>query len=397
MLFSFRTYPNQHSRSWSNLRTFALHALAFVLPVITLCFWVSGPHSPQDALLWIVPVLFLYCIDYVAPVDHEQPREDLPAAPYNLQLYALAALQLTNNISLLTQTSQLSIHSTEGLVQTLAMLLPTLLVAGVNTGYSGVVVAHELVHRRSAVARTLGRVLLGCVLYEHYATEHVRGHHPRVGTPADHVTARFGESLGQFMRRGVPGQWRSAWQLENTRIQADTLRWYSPRRLRHRVLQGVLGEVALLVSVAYVFGLISLLFFVAHAAVAITLLETVNYIEHWGLLRRDKKVRVVDSWDSDNWFTHYTLVGLSRHADHHTEVSRPYHRLRCHAQTPKMPHGYFSMVAKALLRNRVYQELATRELERLRLGPFMDEQGLGTSTSRLKAVRESLDTGRVTV
>jgi len=380
MSINFRTYSNQHPRS--NLRTFTLHLLAFVLPVITLGFWVSGPHSPQAALLWLSPTLILYCIDAAAPADHGQPRAELPTTPYNLQLYALAALQLANTVLLLTTTCQLSMHSAQGLSQTLAMLAPTLLVAGVNAGYSGVVVAHELIHRPRAVERTLGRVLLGCVLYEHYATEHVRGHHPRVGTAADHATARFGESLRQFMWRGVPGQWRSAWQLENARIQAESRHWYSPRMLRHRVLQGLMGEVALLATIAYVFGAISLLFFVAHAAVAITLLETVNYIEHWGLSRRDKRVRVVDAWDSDNWFTHYTLVGLARHADHHTAASRPYHKLRCHAQAPKMPHGYFSMVAKALLRNRYYQRLATLELRRLQLGPFHAEQEPVTSTSR---------------
>jgi alkane 1-monooxygenase len=217
------------------------------------------------------------------------------------------------------------------------------------------VVAHELVHRRNPIEYLLGRILLMGVFYEHFATEHVRGHHPRVGTPEDPATARFGEGHRDFVRRTIPAQFKSAWQLEKVRLGSPQLPWYSPRMLRHRVFQGLLAQLAILVAYVYVFGWLATAFFVLQARTAVFLLETVNYIEHWGLTRTGKKVVSVDSWDTDNWFTLYTLVGLSRHADHHAQAARPYQKLRHFEETPKMPLGYYGTILLAFLKNDRYR------------------------------------------
>jgi alkane 1-monooxygenase len=110
---------------------------------------------------------------------------------------------------------------------------------------------------------------------------------------------------------------------------------------------------------------------------AIMLLEVVNYVEHWGLRRAGKAVTAVDSWDTDNFFTLYTLVGLSRHADHHMVASRPYQLLRHFAESPKMPSGYYGTIVLALLRNSRYIALATAELQRKKLGPFREGEAFG--------------------
>src|SRR5262249_14102670 len=125
---------------------------------------------------------------------------------------------------------------------------------GVNSGYSGIVVAHELIHRREAHWRLLGRMLMGLVLYEHFYTEHVRGHHVRVGTPDDPATARFGESFFAFFRRTVPAQWRSAWRLEARRLGDEHMRWYDPRMLKSRVVHGLLAEWGFAFALAACFG-----------------------------------------------------------------------------------------------------------------------------------------------
>jgi alkane 1-monooxygenase len=214
------------------------------------------------------------------------------------------------------------------------------------------------------------------VLYEHFATEHVRGHHPRVGTLDDPASAHFGETQRAFVWRTIPAQWKSAWHLEKVRLGDAQLAWYSPRMLRHRVLQGVLAELAILAAYAYFFGPLALVFFVMQARAAIYLLETVNYIEHWGLARVGKKVVSVDSWDTENWFTLYTLVGLSRHADHHAQASRPFHKLRHFDETAKMPAGYYGTILMAMLDNQRYQRLATLELRQKGLGPFRSQDSI---------------------
>jgi alkane 1-monooxygenase len=161
--------------------------------------------------------------------------------------------------------------------------------------------------------------------------------------------------------------------LEKVRCGDPNMKWYDPRMLSHRVLQGVVFEVGLLIAYGYFFGWIALVLFIVQSRTAVLLLETVNYIEHWGLSRVGKKVMAVDSWDTDNGVTLYTLVGLSRHADHHAQASRPYHKLRYFGETAKMPAGYYGTILLALTRNEEYIAYATAELKRKGLGPFRDE------------------------
>lgn len=361
---------DQRSSHHSNVRAFSLHLLAFVLPVATLGFWLTGPHSWWGSVLWTLPMITLYWLDGLAPADHRQPSESLPDWPFTMQLYALFALQLANDVLLVLTASRLHVGTPAELLQTGAMLLPTIALAGINAGYSGVVVSHELVHRRSLLEQTMGRLLLVGVLYEHFATEHVRGHHPRVGTLEDPATARFGETHTQFLRRTIPAQFKSAWHLESQRIKAGSVPWYSPRMLRHRVLQGAVAEVTMLFAIAYFFGPIAFLFFMVQTGITMLMIETVNYIEHWGITRVSKRIVAVDSWDAENWFTHYTLVGLARHSDHHAQASRPFQKLRHFDETAKMPSGYYSTIMQAILQNASYREYATSELKRRGLGPF---------------------------
>jgi alkane 1-monooxygenase len=156
------------------------------------------------------------------------------------------------------------------------------------------------------------------------------------------------------------------------RLGDRDMSWYDPRMIRHRVLQGVVVEVGVMVAYFVFFGPLAAALFFFQARAAVLMLETVNYIEHWGLTREGKKVESIDSWDTSNWFTLYTLVGLSRHADHHAQASRPYQKLRHFEETAKMPLGYYGTLLTALFRNKRYIELATAELKRKRLGPFRD-------------------------
>jgi alkane 1-monooxygenase len=213
------------------------------------------------------------------------------------------------------------------------------------------------------------------VCYEQFATEHVRGHHPRLGTAEDPATARFGEALKDFIRRSIPDQFKSAWRLEKIRLGDEHMKWSDPRMVRHRVLQGVVAEVVIVLGCLLLFGPIAAVFFLVQARSAVVLLETVNYIEHWGITRATRTVTPVDSWDTDNAFTLRTLVGLSRHADHHAQASRPYQKLRYFEASPKMPLGYYGTILMAMFLNDRYQAYATEELRRKGLGPFRSGAG----------------------
>jgi len=241
---------------------------------------------------------------------------------------------------------------------------------GHNAGWSAIIVAHELIHRRHRGLQLLGRALLCTTFYEHFATEHVRGHHVRVGTGDDPATARFGESLSAFKRRTIPAQFRSAWRIECRRLGDEAMPFWDTRILRSRVVHGLVAEAGLVVAAFVCLGPAAVVALALQAWEAIGLLETVNYFEHWGLSRANRRVDVHDSWDTDSAFTRYALVGLARHADHHAHPARTYPTLRRVEESPKLPYGYPPMVLLATVWNARFRSVMTDALRRNALGPF---------------------------
>jgi alkane 1-monooxygenase len=348
----------------AGLRVWVRHLLCFVFPVLTLAFVASGPHPWYVALLWLVPPQLFEWLDHQSGAARHEPVMNGPSWPFDAMLYALVGLQLLNIGLLARLFSVQSLWSADGFI--------AVWLVGANSAVSGIVVAHELIHRKAPHMRLLGRVLLCTVLYEHFFTEHLRGHHVRVGTPDDPATARFGETFGQFLRRTIPGQFRSAWRLEGERLGDADMKLWDARVLRSRVVHGLLAEWAVAAVIAVLFGPTAFAVFVLQAGHAIVSLEEVNYLEHWGLMRSVRKVRPVDSWDTDSSFTLFGLVGLSRHADHHAYAARPFQQLRYREESPKLPTGYFAMDLLVIFRNRRFQALMTDELRRRRLGPFAE-------------------------
>lgn len=344
------------------LGIWAPHLLCFVLPLTTLAFALSGPHPWWGALLFLLPLVASLLADVRSPRERRQPSADLPAWPFDGLLYVLVALQFVNVFLSARLISQSGLLSTDALV--------AIILVGINTGYSAIVVAHELIHRPQPHLQLLGRALMCTAMYEHFCTEHVRGHHKHVGTAADPATARYGETWHQFWRRTVPAQFRSAWRIECKRLGDPEMKLLDRRMLRHHVLQGVVAESALALAILASFGPAAFVIYLLQARQAAQALEAVNYFEHWGLQRQAGRVQPVDSWDTDSWFSLYTLVGLSRHADHHAYASRPYQQLRYFAESPKLPSGYFGMVWMVWMSNDRLRGLLSAELERRGLGPF---------------------------
>ena len=342
-------------------RVWALHLLCFVFPVTCVLFLVTAPHPWHLSLAWLSVVALSILADVHGPREHRQPAPTLPGWPFDSVLYVLAFLQVAN-LALFVRV--VALHG----FWTMDTFVGFVLI-GITSGYSGIVVAHELIHRAASHMQQLGRLLLCTVLYEHFYTEHVRGHHARVATAEDPATARFGERSDRFFLRTVPAQFRSAWRLEAKRLGVAAGAW-DRRLLRSRVVHGLVVEWSVPVVLLATLGAGACVAYLLQALLAVRLLEAVNYFEHWGLGRTTRRVRTIDSWDTDSWFTLYTLVGLSRHADHHAYASRPYQQLRYFEESPKLPYGYFATVWLALFGKNRLRRLLAAELERRRLGPF---------------------------
>lgn len=345
------------------LRAFAPHLAALTLPLLAAGYLASAPHSGLLALIVFgSTALTLQLADRYGGTHTHQPRPDLPHWPFDALLYALVAIQLANVALLVRYFTVQDFWTADTLV--------AILLTGGSSGFSAIVVAHELIHRASSKMRLMGRILLCTVVYEHFYTEHIRGHHVRVGTPQDPATARFDESFATFYLRTVPAQFRSAWRLETARLGDEDMNLLDPRQLQNQVLRGLVAEWSFALAILALAGGAALCGFLLQAVFASRALETVNYFEHWGLLRSGKRARTVDSWDTHSRFTYYSLTGLTRHADHHAYAARPYEQLRVHSEAPVLPRGYIAMFPLVMARNREFRRLMTAELQRRRLGPF---------------------------
>ncbi len=348
---------------WLNGLKPSPHLLCLILPVYAFSFLVSGPHPGWTALYWVIPVWLTVLADLYSPQVKKTTDASFTADQFDAILYLLSALQFGNIAMLLIMASQLSWTTGNELFTTVCNLFAIKIVIGTSSSFSGIVVAHELIHRKQPHFKVLGRLLLTLECYEHFATEHIRGHHRKVGTENDPATAQLGESFQAFWRRTVPAQFKSAWRLENERLGLFTHRSPHRRFLQHHVVQGLLVECGLAVGIIWYFGPITLIAFAIQAYAAIHKLETVNYIQHWGLSQCTGNTGKQLSWDTDSWFTLYTLVGLSRHTDHHQAPTLPYPQLRHRSESPKLPYGYFAMVFFTVFLNNRYQDLAIKELE----------------------------------
>lgn len=227
-----------------------------------------------------------------------------------------------------------------------------MLALGVNNGAMGINIAHELVHRQNRLEPRLGRILLLCVCYTHWAVEHVRGHHKNVATAADPATSRRGQSLYAFWIQSLTGTIGSAWGIECDRLRKESKPVFS---LQNDVLVWWGFQSIVIAAVFWLSGWLGVAFFMGQALIAVLELENVNYIEHYGLQRRKletgrfEPVQPRHSWNADYRLTGWFLIELGRHSDHHANAMRRYQTLRTFPDVPQMPTGYGGMVMLAMI------------------------------------------------
>ncbi len=232
---------------------------------------------------------------------------------------------------------------------------------GLNSGLSGIVVAHELIHRRWRAWRRAGIWNLLLVNYSHFYIEHVQGHHKRVGTRHDPSTARPGESIYRYLLRSLPQQFACALGIEARRL-GRLGRWRFGTGNFVVAATLIQGAIALLIGV--VLGPRALSAYLKQGAIAVVLLQVVNYLQHYGLERRPgSKIEPAHSWQTDRISSRFLLLELPRHADHHCHSTRPYHRLLSHAESPMLPLGLLG-TAPLLLIPPLWSRIARRILER---------------------------------
>jgi len=331
-----------------------LWLLALLMPCLPFAAVLLFRATGGGIWLWLGPIVILGIvpiIDVLTGRDSSNPPDDvigrLEADRYYRWItYLFLPIQYAGFVFAfwVIATGDLTVLEKVGLSVTVGFIAGL----GINT-------AHELGHKRESHERWLAKIALAQSLYGHFSIEHNRGHHVRVATPEDPASSRVAESFYVFWPRTVLGSVRSAWRIEVKRYAARNQR---PYRWGNDVLNAWLISAVLWVTMMLWLGAGIVPYLVIQAVVGFTLLEAVNYLEHYGMLRqrvgsgdRERYVRVEPrhSWNSNNVATNVLLYHLQRHSDHHANPTRRYQSLRDYEEAPQLPAGYASMILLALV------------------------------------------------
>jgi alkane 1-monooxygenase len=290
-----------------------------LIPVLDLLIGDDASNAPDEVLAWLENDRYYRWVTYLF----------LPCQ--------FAAVFV--GFWLMTRHGGLGVVDRIGIATTLGMLNGI----AINT-------AHELGHKKEHLERWFARIALAPCGYGHFFIEHNRGHHVRVATPDDPASSRLGESFWGFWPRTVVGSVRNGWRLEKTRLRRMGKRTWT---LRNDVLNAWAMTVVLWAVLIALFGVGVVPYLLLQAVLAFSLLEAVNYLEHYGLLRqtlptgRYERVSPRHSWNNNHLTTNLFLYHLQRHSDHHANPTRRYQALRHFDESPQLPAGYAAMILLA--------------------------------------------------
>jgi alkane 1-monooxygenase len=338
------------------------YILAFVSPVITcISFDFSGAMAfiPVIYAFALIPSLELLIKPDHSNISETEEKQFENSKLFDVFLYLMVPIQFILLGKFLVVMNAATEYTATETGHILSM--------GLLCGIIGINVAHELGHRSSGFEKFLAKSLLLTSLYMHFFIEHNRGHHKRVATPNDPASARIGESLYAFWLRTIYSSYRSAWNLEKHKLAKSGQSFWS---LQNEMIRFHIIQLVFVATIWYFFGTFVMLSFMLAALIGILLLETVNYIEHYGLSRQPnekgsyEKVMHYHSWNSDHLLGRLLLFELSRHSDHHYKASKPYQLLNSWEESPQMPTGYPGMMLLTLI-PPIWFSIMNRKIELL--------------------------------
>ena len=347
------TVPAGSTERWKDKKRY-LWLMGLVMP--SLAFAAMGAHAltGQGAWFWIGPVVLLVivpAVDLLAGLDRSNPPDDVIEALENDKYYRwITFLYLPIQYAGFVAALWLIARGDLSVVDKIGLAVTVGCIGGI-----GINTAHELGHKKESHERWLSKIALAQSFYGHFYIEHNRGHHVRVATPEDPASARVGENFYQFWPRTVWGSLTSAWHLEKKRYAR---RGQHPFRIGNDVLNAWVMSAVLWGAMLVWLGIGILPYLLVQAVVGFSLLEVVNYMEHYGMLRqrtgpdgtgRYERVLPSHSWNSNNVATNVLLYHLQRHSDHHANPTRRYQTLRDYEESPVLPTGYAGMILIAIV------------------------------------------------
>ncbi|MGB5980697.1 MAG: alkane 1-monooxygenase [Nonlabens sp.] len=320
---------------------------AYLVPV----FCILG-IALKGAFLWltpfvifgIVPLLELVMPQLTTNLAEEEKVSKLKNRFFDVLLWL--------NLPIIYGVLIYGVYSFSSTLYSTAEVIGLIFSLGIVAGSNGINVAHELGHRQDSWERFIGKALLLPSLYMHFYIEHNYGHHQKAATVEDPASARYNENLYAFWVRSVPNQYLNAWKIQSQLLKSKNASFFS---VKNDMFWYQIIQLSYIVGAGLVFGWAVSVLLLAVAVVGFTLLEIINYLEHYGLQRKKKKsgryevVREIHSWNSNHALGRILLYELTRHSDHHYRASKKFQVLDYHEISPQLPYGYPTMMVIALI------------------------------------------------
>ena len=328
---------------WKDLK----YLLAYIIPAIvihSLYFKGIWSFNGLTVAFGIIPLLEFFLPGNTRNLDDEEEDQQKNKLLFDILLYLNVPLLLGIGYWYfhLMAYSQLALYEIVGLTITV----------GIYFGGVGINVAHELGHRDESFPKFMSKILLLPNLYLHFAIEHNHGHHVHIATPKDPASSRLNEHIYAFYIRSIAMSYRSAWKLESRRLEIEGKKFWS---IHNQMIWFQLLQLLYVVGICLIFGWSILHYVLISAILGILMLETVNYIEHYGLQRRllesgrYEPVQPWHSWNCNHDIGRILLYELTRHSDHHFKANRKYQLLRHFEKAPLLPWGYPTSMLIALV------------------------------------------------
>ncbi len=337
---------------------------AYTIPLACVISFMSNGVLTYSAVLYafvVIPLMELIVGEDGANLTDEDIKNRGVNKLFDLMLYVnvpIVYAMVFWGIYVVTNNSY-TVFETVGIT----------LSGGVVLATNAINVAHELGHRSSVFEKTLSKILLLPCLYMHFFIEHNFGHHTNVGTPKDGASARYKQSVYAFWISSVTKQYIDAWKKQNALLKRSKSVFYS---IKNDMLWYLLIQSAYLSIVWYFFGYGALIFCVSIGIISFLFLETINYIEHYGLRRvktesgRYERVQTCHSWNSNHSIGRIVLYELTRHSDHHYKSSKKYQILDCYDESPQLPYGYPTSILLSLVPPLWFKIMNKRVPERMK-------------------------------
>lgn len=315
------------------------HLPYYLNSVIVLAFiYVTEYYHRPFIVLWIVYSL-VPILDQIIPDDNINPTEAEEKVlksqiKWKVPIYTFIFLEWVTLFWSFDYINRTNMTLFQQFV---------LLIAVSHISAIGFLFSHELFHKRDTLGKVVGTFDMLKSLYMHFYSEHLYGHHKFVATPNDPATSKYNQSLYSFIPQTIYGTFRNCWNREEKWLAKKKKTVWS---VNNTMLQWISIEIAFTLAVWAIWGTVCLIFFLFQAFFSVCLLETINYIRHYGLLRKKLKngeyepVTTKHSWNAPQTIQNFILLKLQRHSDHHANSFKPYQILQSCVDSPNLPCGY---------------------------------------------------------